>query len=482
MRASEQIIIMGQGEGGGRSLPALPLSTGAKVVGFGHSAIQRGAFTGNASGVINSVGTSGLRAVLPWIRIWDDRFNLDAFADANNPFQAVATTNALNGAQQAIGGEHISYVSAANPGTLYRTPYIVARRPDIVYLHIGENDINSGGNTDASPIIALLDQQLTKLRNAGIWVAIQTLMPRGVDETGANSLWPTNDIRRTILADTNTWIKAQDGREGVKVCDTTAILGEMFPDLTLFGTDQIHPNPTGANAMAGVLLPLLQGMVSSGNVSNLDPTVSNLWPGYGLLGTTGTKIGTGLSGTVAAGHVANLNAGAGASSVVASKEVISGTLEKQVFVVTPGTDGNASRVHECRFTTSAAILLSSIGAVEGDWINSFVYVELSAWDYWLQVSLLNEAYAVGTAKLSASAGLANADSATQILPFGASGFSGWLKLCRWQVPVGSGSDRIRTEVRPIFFDWDKNGTGTGTIKISKPILRKMASPQPAWNL
>lgn len=185
-----------------RPLPPLPLATGAKVICLGHSMIDRsgwGIVEAGPPPSVSNLSQSNVRGVLPWVRLLDDRFNLDVFADLTDPYPVVAGYG-IDGAYQAISGEHL-VAAKGLPGTIARTPYIATMRPGIVYLHIGENDVNSSVSTSAE-LIQRLDLQLRLLRDEGIWVVIQTLCHRSY------AGWPEADPRHAIVVDANAWILA----------------------------------------------------------------------------------------------------------------------------------------------------------------------------------------------------------------------------------------------------------------------------------
>lgn len=270
----------------------------------------------------------------------------------------------------------------------------------------------------------------------------------------------------------------------MRVCDTTAA-GLNWPtfDPELFTTDGVHVAPEGASAIAEVLLPILRGIVSPGAVSSHEPVAGNLWINAKLSGTAVTRTSataTLPTGPVANGHAVRLSAGT--SSVVCSKEMGTDGFEKQVFTITPVEDGAANRVHELRLSQAALTSLNGLGVAPGDWLEAYLELELSAWDHWLAASLLFEIQnAAGTYILSVLSGLVNPENATRrLFKRGNAGFSGWLKTCPFEVPVGA--NRLIWNARPIAISWDKAGSGTGTAKVGRLILRKASDPKPAWNL
>lgn len=444
-------------------LPALPMATGTKIISLGHSFIQRGAFS-------NTMGahTSCVRAAMPWVRLWDHRFNTDMWYDGAIPW--MTSSNRLAGSHSGVGGDHLVKEGGA-PGTIERTPWIAARRPGIVHLDNGTNDISSGvGVTAAAQVIERLDRQLTLLRNEGIWTVIQTITDRGA--------WPEGSNKAIIVAGVNEWIKAQAGRTGVYVLDLTS-LGFNYPtfDASLFGTDILHPNPKGGRAIASALLPILQAMVSPGETWNLNPSDGNIWPSKGLLGTTGTISASYGSGQVATGHRVVRNSGS-AITAVCSKEVIDASYEKQVIAFT--SNGLGARDENWRFVYgSTATLLTTLGLVEGDWFEMLMFVEFSASPLWNSIVLQAELYQSTTLRISSGTGFINPDDGTQDLPL-SEGWSGWLRMM--PTLVQGSVDRFRLDSRPLSIDLNASVAGTASLKISKPILRKCADPRPAWNL
>lgn len=446
-----------------RPLPALPMAAGTKVLSLGHSFIQRSAFSNNMG-----VHSSCVRGAMPWVRLADHRFNTDMWYDAGIAW--MASGNRIAGSHSGVGGDHVVAEGSA-PGTIERTPWVVAREPGIVYLDILTNDISSGvGITSAAHAIARLDRQLTLLRNEGLWTVVQTVTDRGA--------WPVGDAKQAIVEGVNDWIKAQASRSGVRVCDLTGA-GFNYPlfDASLFGSDVLHPNPKGGKKIGGVLLPILQAMVEPGETWNLNPADGNVWPSNGLLGTTGTISATYGSGQVATGHRVVRNSGS-AITAVCSKEVIDSIYEKQVIQFT--SIGGGARDENWRFVYgSSATLLTTLGLVEGDWFEMLMFVEFSASPLWNSIALQAELYQSTTLRISSGTGFINPDDATQDLPL-TEGWSGWLRMMPTQV---QGSvDRFRLDSRPLNLDLNATVAGTATVKISKPILRKCADPRPAWNL
>jgi hypothetical protein len=474
-------------------LPALPLAVGAKIQFVGHSMLQRGQFSRATGTVCQGLQECNLRSVGAWLSLLFKGCDYSNFAsrvapgapifpagdtaftgDNTNPFQSLSTTNAVNGSAQAIGGEHCQFLSVFNPGVIARLRYALDRGPAIILLHIGENDINSDGYTAAAPISSFLDEILKLIRDEGVWVILPTLQTRGYNPV--KSGWPIGDVRRQILKDLNTWIVSQTGRDGVKVCDTRLLCSDdVFDPLQFNTSDEIHENSIGSYNVASVVLPVLQSMVQVGNYISVDPTVNNIFPNWGMLGTTGTKTGTGITGNVATGFV--VDSKVGASTVDCFKQVISaGVSEFQGFTITPVADGTTS--HSLRLHASATALIVSLGLVAGDWVEFAFRITLSAWAGWGGFSVFQEQYNVGAFIWQHNTGIIG-DS---------SGLFPSVALDVWatgRFPVQATVDRIRIESRPFTLSWRSDQGVPSPLPVAMiglPQWRKVGSPLPGWNL
>lgn len=358
-----------------KALPALPLATGAKVVGLGHHAIQ----IGQAINQSGNRGTSNVyHSVLNWAWSLDPRFNYDNFFQSSEPYGRTAgsilTMTAGEGFQGGNQGVEADILCAApigpasvnpatnTPGVLSRVAFTLARGPGIIYVHIGENDI-AGGRTSAA-IIADINTLLKRIPSEGVPAILSTLTPS----------WPSWSAEQaTIRDEVNTWIKAQPGRIGVYIADMTtawpdtgSLLARTINQIGAPWYDALAPDAGYRGAK--VLNAVLATLVASGSTFNQDPTVGNIMPNPGMTGTGGSK-GTGVSGNIADGYTVSRLAGS--STMVGSKEVVSaGLVEKQVFAIAPITDALATRVNRFRFGRSATTMFSANGLTTGQWVRN----------------------------------------------------------------------------------------------------------------
>lgn len=472
------LVISAQAPGGGAvpavaspavALPALPLAAGAKVVGFGHSYIDRSWATSSTVGGVQTLG----RGVLPYVDALDrasaraagvnGRFDLFVCYDDSGARWTSSAATRLSCADQGFNNDVVRLTAKANPAvpsSLSRTPYVIARHPQIVYLDIGLNDVRLGRTADQ--IIADLDREVSVLTSNGIWVVLQTLT---YPKDGGQAFYAAS------VSQINDWIKAQNGRPGVKPCDTTAIDGTPSASADNFGGDMLHLSPAGARARAAVVLPLLQSMVSP----STDPAtgaldVANIWPLKGFAGTSGTL--TNATGQVATGY--NLSRVTGASSYVGAKETISAGNDWQVVTVTPNNNGTL--LHSFGLRPVAQYTYAALGLAAGDWYELSVTVQLDDWAGWTvangdqqTASLYAEGY---------DSTLATAYTSYSNL----SGMPG--KTVRLSITgqVPSSGDRFRWTNRMILLFHRSDTGGTGVAKIGEPVLRKIANPVTKWSM
>ncbi len=455
-------------------LPPLPLASGAKLVALGDSIVRINHQAGDASGV----STTGI-GQLVWARALDPRFRFETWADPHDPVD----DRGFNGANQGLDGDHTVAVRGGVPGLLSRVPYAVARNPAIVYVQVGTNDINS--HDGAILIEAHLDQILTRLRSANIWVLLSTIWPRVT--SGGVSPWPAHDPRWRTRQAVNAWITAQAGRDGVRIVDPNPRLVDRSAAsgeeewLPGYSTDGVHPAPPAAYQAALAINSALAEVIAPGTTFDPDPRAGNLMDGT-LSGTTGTA-GNGVKGPVADHWTAAVSGGftgiAASSNVEARKEALAGGLEKQVFAITPIDDASPDSYHTLDFTYDNEISLVDGQVTESDWIEAAMYVEVSAWNAWVDISLellLREGW---QARSRADAMLPR-DRHTQRWP--SATWKGWLMSEPVQIPPGANIDTIRTSLSFARVEFLKRASGSGTIKLSRPIVRKIPDPRPDWNL
>lgn len=458
-------------QGGPVPLPNLPLKTGAKVAFLGDSIIRRAHNIPSPREM-----SSYARGELLWAKVYDQRYRIETWYDENDPYGRAVSGQpksgpGFNGANQGLDSDH-AVAEFTVPGTLARVGYTAARDPDVILLHIGTNDINSG--TDATTLIARLEQNLAALRAAGKWTIISTINPRSAAGRWG---WPAGHNKWKHRLAVNAFIASLSTREGVMVFDPNQYLTDRAAAsgeeewLPGFSSDGVHPGARAAQPAGQELAKLLAAMIEPGSVIETDPDRSNLLPNARLNGTSGSN-GANVSGTVANNW--NVVVANGNSAVKCSKETAVENIEKQVLTITPA-DADGPIRWDTVAVTCGDIALRSSALVPGDWIQFGAYLEVSAWNGWIahccQVTQRQDR-SIQWASYAGKPG----DRAAEIMP--TSGFSGW-----WYsdpVRIVDGTDRIRPGFAIV--EVLKGVAGSGTIKISRPFIRKVNDPRPAWKL
>jgi lysophospholipase L1-like esterase len=447
--------------GGVQPLPTFPLAMGEKLLAFGDSMAERS----NIS-IANGGVYSYLREDVFWAWGKDPRFSFDTWYDAAAPNKA--SGGLFNGANQGLGGEQ--FVASSHPGFLARMSYAASRGAQVVYFKGGWNDIDQSRTYAA--IVADLETMLTFFKDRGIHVIIRTQPP-------CNS-WPALDPRYQVLTDYNAYIAGLTGREGITVIDTRTALGDgNSPVAGVLGTDNVHLSDKGAKLSADILLPVLQGMYGAGSVFEQDPLAAgNYLPNAAMTGTTGTK-NNGITGSLATGWVANRGNSAETSTIVASKEAISGSADKQVFTVTPANDAQASP--HSLIVSCPTLNLATAGLAVGDWVRLGWLVEFDDWAGWYQARVAWDMRNGGTAVRSGYA-LSMGNGSVPYLP-GTNAL--WMVTGPVEIPATVTDFRLSSTSGSLTFlqvYWDKTAAGSGVAKVSRPFIRKVSDPRPTWNL
>lgn len=472
-------------------LPALPLPNGARLMLVGDS--QEGFHHGQT----NQMGTDTVKAAwnyqfgpLVWLRAVDARFNMDNWYDPADPWHRSKTQldgsgPGIQGSDQGIFGDHLDWNNANyGNGILNRLDYALSKRPQMIVLQGGTNTLNSGDDFTNSTTVAATQKaeyaiskwelMLQKCRNAGVPVVLRVVLPRG----GGAADWPLGDPRIAELLKLRDWQRAQAGRDGVvALWDDWDILtdanGQWLPD---YSSDKVHLNTkgakvTGAAAGATKIKTIIETNIGAGSLFNQDPTISNLLGASmgNMAGTTGQRVGAGTTGLVATGFSLRMNRGA--STQVASKETISGSLTRQAIAITPVNDGIA--YHWSDFYMTAAVA-AGIPA-EGSWLRAYLFVEVPA-SVGAKLGMIN--FFASARQLTNNIAQAYAHQANSgtYLEDNWNGDGCWLMTEPFQIPTGQSYDGIFLYARAAF----AMDSAPFTIKYSRPIIRSTADPRPPW--
>ncbi|MBB3406790.1 lysophospholipase L1-like esterase [Rhizobium sp. BK316] len=451
-----------------RPLPALPLPTGTRVSAIGDSHIGYGVYAGSPlvpnPGNTFAVGYSMANGFIEWTRALDPRFDHDSWYDTADP-----TGRNISGANQGIFGAHLEWSNEASTGILTRLPALLAKRPAVIILEGGTNSVNSGDTAGknspaaAAEIIAKLDKALRLARAGGVWVILMTIYPRGD--------WPKNDARHRAVADSNNWIKAQEGRDGVLgiVDGNDDILAPGgVQDLSMYEKDKIHLAPKGARRIGKEkLLPILQSAISAGSTFNFDPAVENLaGESMGRLsGAEGGKASPAITGQIPSGFRCGI--GRNAETVACSIDELEGAIKGARLAVTPTDDNDAAYTH-VQFNADPIATTGKLAP--GDWIYAAMFVEQLAGD---QLGTARIVFKLRQdKKLLQSVGGLWTSSGDFAHSIGAGSEGWWIKTNPFLMP-DLPFDNLKCDLD---ITSDKNGTPF-TIRLSRFIIRKIADPR-----
>lgn len=184
---------------------------------------------------------------------------------------------------EGIGGQATTQMLAR-----FKTA-VIDRKPGIVLIGGGRNDLNGGTDTATTRanITSMVDQAL----KAGIHPVLHTVPPVDVNGGGA---FNTVALNRAGTIAHNTWLKSLALQRGIELIDLWRLWADQATGGYQAGLSQDGIHPTGdamdraARALSLGLLPPVFNATSNLPVGNLDPT--NLWPNPLLLATGGTAV------------------------------------------------------------------------------------------------------------------------------------------------------------------------------------------------
>ncbi len=259
---------------------------------------------------------------------------------------------------------------------------VLDRRPDIVFVWCGTNDINSGASY--ATVTSNLNTIYQRILDQGATVIAVPVTPRNA---AAGTDWAGASQRRTHLA-VNHWInrKAQEtqGMLLIDPCtiwtDPTSANGDARSG---FSTDGVHCSPTGGYWMGeaavatlgGLIRPIQQVAVSQYDQYDATYNPSGNLLSNGLLTGTGGTVGTGASGTVATGWQLSRSSGSHVTAT-GSKTTRSDGLPGDVQQIVLTVNGSGSGTGIVNFATSPSSVTTGLAA--GAWVEGSCEIEVSA--------------------------------------------------------------------------------------------------------
>jgi len=287
------------------------------------------------------------------------------------PLGVAGTTRYFRGLNAGVSGQNCAQILA-------RKEFLVDQLDcDLVIIDCGTNDM---GSQTKEYIQSAREELCDYFLNAGIAVVLLPVLSRAV------SSWPANGTQRKKAA----WINSRSrhfcqSRKGCYIFDWNAqwvdsanANGEPFVGAS---SDGIHFNPAGAVAVGealakflATLLPPAQPRVWSQNdvYDATENPFGNLLTNQFCTGTTGTRTGATVTGSVASNMRVELSSGN--ATVACSKETRTDNRgDYQVMAIT--TAANGAQDSLIFFRTDPANTTHTLG---GKWVEASIEVDISA--------------------------------------------------------------------------------------------------------
>lgn len=398
---------------------------------------------------------------ITWARLTNPVFWWHVVYDAGRGY---ADARSFYGMNTGFGGE-------LTAECLTRVPEMISKRPNLVYLAIGTNDIAQVVEpVSYDTIVANIEEICSQLVEAGIIVILATVHPR------STATWGADTTARNKYNRVNSWIRRVAARmDGVYIHDAAKYLTNLSsadgePITGVLKSDDIHLTPKGAY-LSGVKLGELIGKIFPGPILGnsgaaddaydaADNPDGNLLTGRRMLGTGGT-VGAGVTGSVATGWTLARTTGS-TVTCVASKETDPDLGDVQVMTFTlPG--GGAS--NDVFMLTGAA----TTGPVENDWVQGGCHIDVGATPNLVSCEILmRNAIATGHAAYAFR-------QDNYSYPFPEVDFAGPIITEPFPVPATPGAWTWRLEMR-----FPAANTGTVVIKAADAFLKRIDDPRPVW--
>jgi hypothetical protein len=401
-------------------------------------------------------------------------FNENTWNNASAPFNGAYGSNFGRGSQ-CIGP------SPGFAGINSFIPDVVSRRPAVVIYAAGTNnilskdDLQPGLSTDpaflaanTAYLLTALDSGVAVLRAGGSAVIIAT-----IPISGTYAKDSTSDLLRRAV---NTGILAMHNPANrVFAWDRAAACenGDGTINTNCFQSDTVHFSAYGAWKASLTLDTAISAILPSTDIfATVRAGTSLLTMQPGMLGAGGalsTGAGVTISGVVCTnGSLAG--AAATADRTVASKEVVSGSEEKQVFTITPNNVSGS-------ITFESQILSPALAA--GDWYQAFCEIEDDGLGRWTQIQLQGRV-TEGTSTVRAASNAFQVYSPDFLRAQGpelGSPSSRFLLVgCPALVPSGFTIARLRAN---LVISWPAT-SGTFVVKLSRMGVFKIPDPRTAW--
>ncbi|MFO1242389.1 MAG: GDSL-type esterase/lipase family protein [Rickettsiales bacterium] len=376
-----------------------------------------------------------------------------------------------NNGSQGLIGQNAGIIGDTTTGILARLDSdVIAKNPDIVFVHAGTNDITGGASF--ATITGNLNAIYTTLLNQGILVTVMPLLPR----SGAQN-WGTTAARQLHHAVSN-WIREKAlTTQGMILIDGSAAMTDPASSTgdarTNYTVDGLHPSPIGGFYIGDAAYKVFKTITRPAATVCYSPSdtydatnnpAGNLLTNGQLAGTGGT-VGTGATGQAADNWSLSRTAGTAvtaAGSKVSRTDGLPGSLQQIVV----SCNGSGSTDGTVTFTTTPSSITSNIAT--NNWYEALLEIDVSA--------TTNSASMIEGIYLELWDTTATVGSRVRCLnnytgfKFPDAAWSGILKTPPLQL---AGTTGLRYK---LLVDVDETKNDSVTIKIGRCTVRQMVTP------
>lgn len=351
---------------------------------------------------------------------------------------------------------------------LARVHDVIGMGVDICIVQNGTNDLSS---VDYETVISNTKALYDQLLEAGIFVVALAILPRNAS---VGNGWEADGEARHKRNRVNAWKRDYvEARAGIIYIDPAHYLinqddvnGEPLSGLFYDGT---HTSFAGGylvgralNDALSSIFPDRPSLISGAdNVYHTENPKGCMTPNPTFLGTGGTP-GAGVTGTLPTGWELERYSGTSSTAAASVIKALDGTTNQVQIDITPA--GNDETFY---FRTDSATVTT--GVIGGDWYQAEIDIEISGgYAGFYNVSLTVDEMSPGGVKVTDMAGYGSEKLPTNNLT---------LRLRTPPVKTkGTGGLRFRVEI-----DLDGTIAGSPVIKLSKPSLRSVQSPEVILN-
>ncbi len=396
-------------------------------------------------------------------------------------YDAAAPLVAFRGSNKGVSGQYTSEILA-------RIDAVIAIKPDIVILDCGTNDMAGRPDiSDPNNIISVVwgetQQIVNRLRSAGIFVVLLSILPRATSVSSYNSgaaarkraRW-MNELRRRYAQITPDVVYCDWGKFW-----TDAASADGAP-VAAYTDDGIHQTPDGGywsalpivELLDTLIRPLASAYVGADDVYDAtNNPLGNIAPAGLLVGTGGT-VGTGIAaGSVATGWRVEFTPDAAVTGLTITPSKVARTDQPGEWqrIVMASSGGGSNNAAQLLFRTATATITSP-ALPANDWLIAECDIKVSSLTGQFIKTIMLRLQDINTNGFTA-------ESPSEYTGFYFPQVATWdgrYQTGPIKLPGGASGYRIRVQAT-----LDSTKTGSATVDIGNISLRRADDPTIVFN-